>query len=73
MAEKEGIPLVEAVPVPVPYQPMAPVAPSQSHGFLATMDGLFVRQQLEVLEMISGCETKNRYNVSRGRTRSRWP
>lgn len=38
-------------------------APSGSQDFLGTMDGVFVRQQLELMELISGCETKNRYNI----------
>lgn len=44
----------------------APVQQSMTAGldFTAGVDGLFVAKQLELLEMFSGCETKNRYNVT---------
>jgi len=51
-----------AVPVASMPQQAGPVGSSQD--FLMTMDGLFVRQQLELMEAITGCETKNRYNVT---------
>jgi len=51
-----------AVPVANMPQQAGPVGSSQD--FLMTMDGLFVRQQLELMEAITGCETKNRYNVT---------
>ena len=50
--------LAAAMPIPQMPQGAQPVGASQD--FLMTMDGLFVRQQLELLEMVSGCETKNR-------------
>merc|ERR1719197_730592 len=50
-----------AQPVMIP-QGAPPVGSSAD--FLMTMDGLFIRQQLEVLEALSGCETKNRYNIT---------
>jgi len=57
--------VVAAVPVTAgTAMPAGFMAPSPgSQDFLNTMDGVFVRQQLEVLELISGCETKNKYNI----------
>ena len=52
-----------AVAQPVMMPQGAPPVGS-SADFLMTMDGLFIRQQLEVLEALSGCETKNRYNIT---------
>eukprot|EP00316_Scyphosphaera_apsteinii_P001468 CAMPEP_0119343198 /NCGR_PEP_ID=MMETSP1333-20130426/106320_1 /TAXON_ID=418940 /ORGANISM="Scyphosphaera apsteinii, Strain RCC1455" /LENGTH=311 /DNA_ID=CAMNT_0007355577 /DNA_START=90 /DNA_END=1025 /DNA_ORIENTATION=+ len=71
MNEGEGIPLAtavataEAVPVaqPVGYgQQMGGYAADNT--FLLNHAGLYVRQHLEVLELISGCETKNRYSFT---------
>uniref|UniRef100_A0A7S3AS35 Phospholipid scramblase n=1 Tax=Haptolina ericina TaxID=156174 RepID=A0A7S3AS35_9EUKA len=44
-------------------QPAPQIDMGGSQDFLSTIDGVFVRQQLELLELISGCETKNRYNI----------
>jgi len=74
VAPQQGYPQQQGYPTPTggvamaQYQPgMATAAPGQmapmSQDFLTTMDGLFIRQQLELLELISGCETKNKYNV----------
>ena len=52
------------VQVPMVAMPAAAQPTSASQDFLLTMDGMFIRQQLELLEAISGCETKNRYNVT---------
>jgi len=54
-----------AVPVnaPVAYgQQLATTAPG--NGFLLGVAGLYVRQHLEIAEMLTGCETKNRYSVA---------
>ena len=52
--------MAEMGPVVVQGQP---VQMGGSEAFLGTMDGVFVRQQLEILELVRGCETKNRYNM----------
>jgi hypothetical protein len=51
--------MVNAPGLPVAVQPAG-----ASQDFLLTMDGVFIRQSLEMLEAVSGCETKNRYNVT---------
>lgn len=57
-----AIPVAAAVAQPVGFgQQMAHMAPD--HTFLLSHNGLYVRQHLEVLELISGCETKNRYSI----------
>lgn len=47
-----------------PLQPPAAQAMSSSVDFLAGMDGVFLQQKIELLEAATGCETKNRYNVT---------
>ena len=32
-------------------------------GFTQNADGVFVRQRVELFEAVTGCETKNRYNL----------
>lgn len=48
--------------------PMLPPPPQAMTGssadFLAGMDGVFMKQQIEMLEALTGCETKNRYHVT---------
>lgn len=54
----------------LPMPPGAAMAPpsaqvmSSSVDFLGTMDGIFMKQQIEVLEALTGCETKNRYHLT---------
>lgn len=45
-------------------QPPSAQAMSSSVDFLAGLDGLFLKQDIELLEALSGCETKNRYSVT---------
>jgi hypothetical protein len=33
-------------------------------GFLASIDGLYIQQRVEVLEALTGCDTKNRYHIT---------
>ena len=52
-----------AMAQPFGFMPAPVVSVGGSQDFLTTMDGMFVRQQLELLELVSGCETKNRYSM----------
>ena len=53
-----------AMAAPVGFgQQMAQAAVAPGNSFLVGLNGLYVRQNLEVLEMMSGCETKNRYSL----------
>jgi len=54
---------VEPVLAPTPFgQQLAAVAPGNA--FLSTLSGLYCRQHLEVLELVTGCEGKNRYSFT---------
>lgn len=54
------VPVVTAVPMPVPAVPSNPLGGTE---WLSNLPGLFIRQRLEVLEALSGCETKNKYEI----------
>eukprot|EP00308_Calcidiscus_leptoporus_P001942 CAMPEP_0119353074 /NCGR_PEP_ID=MMETSP1334-20130426/2289_1 /TAXON_ID=127549 /ORGANISM="Calcidiscus leptoporus, Strain RCC1130" /LENGTH=304 /DNA_ID=CAMNT_0007366277 /DNA_START=57 /DNA_END=971 /DNA_ORIENTATION=+ len=57
--------VAQATPVAQPVgfgQQMTAMTPD--HTFLLTHNGMYVRQHLEVLELLSGCETKNRYSIA---------
>jgi len=59
------IQVAEAVPVAVPVgfsQQMAGAPTDNS--FLLAHKGLYVRQHLELVELLTGCETKNRYALA---------
>jgi len=56
-----GVPVVQ----PVGFgQQMAGAGITPDNTFLLTHAGLYVRQHLEILELVSGCETKNRYSFT---------
>jgi len=65
MAVPMAQPVAQPIVMPIGAGDMAQRmgAVGASENFLMTMDGIFIRQQLELLELITGCETKNRYNV----------
>lgn len=75
----EVAPPPAAVATAVLAAPAAPVAAAIPTGGVGTSDwlngvgGLFVRQKLEILEMISGCETKNRYKIVTIPQGNPWP
>lgn len=61
-AALSGAPAVAQMVAPGQAPPMS-AAPS-SADFLQNMDGLFVRQNLELAEALTGCEVKNRYTLT---------
>lgn len=70
MAKADGVTLLSEPPVAVAYATPVPVVQyttpvvGPGNGFLLTSPGLYVRQSLEVFELITGCETKNRYSFT---------
>eukprot|EP00499_Haloplacidia_sp_CaronLabIsolate_P015243 CAMPEP_0196781192 /NCGR_PEP_ID=MMETSP1104-20130614/9219_1 /TAXON_ID=33652 /ORGANISM="Cafeteria sp., Strain Caron Lab Isolate" /LENGTH=313 /DNA_ID=CAMNT_0042151413 /DNA_START=32 /DNA_END=973 /DNA_ORIENTATION=+ len=63
-APAAGMPYGGAVVAPVAgmgYQP--PVGGMDMWQVLATLRGVIVKQQIELLEVLTGCETQNRYRV----------
>ena len=52
----------QAVAVPVQAVPVSAV-PDTGTEWLGGITGLFLRQSLEIFEAVSGCETKNKYNI----------
>lgn len=65
--KEEGVTLVNNQPAVVAYA--TPIQPATGgyapgNGFLLNGHGLYVRQHLEVLELVTGCEGKNRYSFT---------
>lgn len=61
-------PVAAGVPVtgtPAPFgNQLAAAGVAPGNGFLAGIKGLYCRQHIEVLELLTGCEAKNRYSFT---------
>jgi len=68
MIQAPAAPIAQGVAVaasPTPFgQQLAQSGVAPGNTFLEGVGGLYARQHLEVLELITGCETKNRYSFA---------
>jgi len=54
-----------AVPTPVPFgNQLAQSGIAAGNAFLVGLKGIYVRQHIEIFEVLTGCETKNRYSMT---------
>jgi hypothetical protein len=64
-APEQGYPPQPQYGGPPPPQQMSAIPPQDAGlGFLASIDGLYIQQRVEVFEALTGCDTKNRYHIT---------
>ena len=64
MSTKYGAPPAQTM-APPGGQAMSTEPPADAGlGWLATIDGLYVAQRMEIFEALTGCDTKNRYHIT---------
>lgn len=65
MGEPVAVAEVAPVMTPTPFgQTLAQGGIAPGNAFLANMTAMYCRQHIEVVELVTGCETKNRYSFT---------